>query len=339
MGTLPLISVIMPIHNGAGSLERAAGSVLRQTLGDLELLIIDDGSVDQTPQLCEELAERDARVRVWHQACAGVSAARNAGLDQARGRYISFVDDDDVLSPEHLQKLCRALQEDPQAELAVCGYVMEGPDGNAVPAAVPGQVRSLGQADGFFAALGMDGFRGYVWNKLFVREIIERHHLRFDPRISYCEDMLFCCAYITRIPRICCTGDLTYHYHVGTDGTAARSQPQKEVTALLACRRILRMAGRYEDERRQRVLSDYANLLFSEWLHEENYRCLCRLWEPQQIRREISRRRRYLTARNRSVWRIVCALPATEPMFRRLAGRVRQRAGRERRGSHRRSRR
>ena len=99
--TAPRLSVVVPVYNAAATLDRCVESILQQTVpGGLELILVDDGSKDDSPALCDAWAERDARVRVIHQPNSGPSAARNAGLDAARGAYISFVDSDDRLLPD-----------------------------------------------------------------------------------------------------------------------------------------------------------------------------------------------------------------------------------------------
>ena len=116
-----LISVIVPVHNAAGTLEAAVSSVLAQTFSDFELILVDDGGTDGSPLLCEGLAQRDRRIRVFHMEDRGVSAARNLGLDAARGGRIAFLDADDILHPSMLQALSDLLDET-GADYAGCGF-------------------------------------------------------------------------------------------------------------------------------------------------------------------------------------------------------------------------
>lgn len=102
---MPNVSVIVPVYNVEQFLPKCIESILTQTYRDLELILVDDGSVDGSGAVCEAAAEGDARVRVIHRANAGVSAARNAGLDAARGRWVCFVDGDDWVLPEYVEYL------------------------------------------------------------------------------------------------------------------------------------------------------------------------------------------------------------------------------------------
>ena len=108
-----VLSCIMPVYNAAPYLPAALESVLSQSFAYFELLLIDDGSTDDSPRLCDEAALRDVRVRVLHQPNAGVAAARNKGLALAQGRYLCFVDSDDVLLPGAFAKIVRAMEGGP----------------------------------------------------------------------------------------------------------------------------------------------------------------------------------------------------------------------------------
>ena len=94
------VSVIIPIYNDEKYLEQCLDSVIKQTYKNLEIILIDDGSTDRTPEICEQYRERDSRIRVFHKKNGGVGSSRNAGLAMATGDYVLFVDDDDFIYPE-----------------------------------------------------------------------------------------------------------------------------------------------------------------------------------------------------------------------------------------------
>ena len=99
----PKISVIVPVYNVEKYLRRCIDSILSQTFSDFELLLIDDGSKDKSGDICDEYVAKDVRIKVFHKANAGVSSARNLGLDKAKGEFIFFVDSDDFLDKTHLE--------------------------------------------------------------------------------------------------------------------------------------------------------------------------------------------------------------------------------------------
>ncbi len=109
--TTPLISVIVPVYRVEAYLERCVKSILSQTYENLEVILVDDGSPDQCPAICDACAEKDARVKVIHQENKGLSGARNAGIDAASGEYLAFVDSDDYVSPHFIEELYQLLQD------------------------------------------------------------------------------------------------------------------------------------------------------------------------------------------------------------------------------------
>lgn len=118
----PLLSIIVPVYKVENYLQKCIDSILAQTFTDFELILVDDGSPDNCPALCDAAAAKDARIRVLHQKNGGLSAARNAGLDVARGEWIGFVDSDDYIAPEMYETLYKAVQST-GADLALCDYV------------------------------------------------------------------------------------------------------------------------------------------------------------------------------------------------------------------------
>ena len=107
----PLVSIIVPVYNVKPYLNRCVDSLLGQSYQNMELLLVDDGSTDGSEALCDEYAAQDVRVRVLHKKNGGLSDARNAGVDAAKGEYLSFVDGDDWVSPYYIENLYRALEQ------------------------------------------------------------------------------------------------------------------------------------------------------------------------------------------------------------------------------------
>ena len=107
----PIISVIVPVYNVEQYLPHCIDSILTQTFTDFEVLLIDDGSTDNSGRICDEYAKKDNRIRVFHKENGGVSSARNVGLDNAEGEFLGFVDGDDILSPVYLMILLKALED------------------------------------------------------------------------------------------------------------------------------------------------------------------------------------------------------------------------------------
>ena len=120
----PRISVIVPVYRAQEYLADCVNSLLAQTFPDFELLLVDDGSPDECPRLCEAFAQKDSRIRVLHQENQGVSAARNTGIEVARGAFLAFVDADDWVEPAFLQRLYACIGD---AQIALCGVADGAP--------------------------------------------------------------------------------------------------------------------------------------------------------------------------------------------------------------------
>ena len=206
----PLISVIIPVYNAEQFLPACLDSVLCQEFPSFELLLIDDGSTDGSGKIADRYAEKDSRIVVVHQPNAGVSAARNRGVAEARGEYIAFVDADDRVTPSYLSHLLS-----PQTDLSIAGIsLLHEPSGrmeshgfDRTRSARTDRERGLLFAD----AEIHDTTKGPC-NKLFRREIIEQHHLRFDPRYSYGEDHLFVLEFVKHCHSIAQIAHTDYLY-------------------------------------------------------------------------------------------------------------------------------
>lgn len=165
-----LISVIIPVYKVEDYLTACVESVLAQTYQNFELILVDDGSPDNCPRMCDEFATRDSRIRVIHKENGGLSSARNAGIDAATGEYLAFLDSDDLWTPVFLERLYRAIEET-GAELAVCLFRrFRGEPPRELPNAVPTEV--LTRRDAFECFFNLRNENMVVApNKLYHREL------------------------------------------------------------------------------------------------------------------------------------------------------------------------
>ena len=185
----PLISVIVPVYNREGYLDRCIGSILAQTYGHLEILLVDDGSTDRSGTVCDGYAARDARIRVLHRENGGVSAARNMGLDCCQGDYIAFVDSDDFIRPDMYRAMLEAMEEH-GAAVCVCQWQYLRTDGTGavdlarVDPAIFGTMSSGEFARFLYRGAYENGVVVSPCNKLYRRDCFRG--LRFSGR--YAED-------------------------------------------------------------------------------------------------------------------------------------------------------
>lgn len=214
----PSVSIIIPVYNAEACLRRCVESVLNQEYADFELLLADDGSRDGSGALCDAFAAADPRVRVFHKENSGVSDTRNFCISQARGRYLQFLDADDWITPNATKLLVRAMEEH-GCDLVVSDFYRVVGERVSHKGDID-ETRVLSREE--YAAHMMenpaDFYYGVLWNKLYRREIVERHRLRMDPSISWCEDFMFNLEYIRRAERFFAL-QVPIYYYVKTKGS------------------------------------------------------------------------------------------------------------------------
>lgn len=208
----PLISIIIPVYNSDKTINRCVDSILSQTFNNWELLLIDDGSTDRSGELCDEYSAKDQRIKVFHKKNGGVSSARNLGLNNVKGEWITFCDSDDFVYPNWLKNyvdnisdgidlICQAFESDKS-------LINEFKDKRIFGMTYKGCIQ-----DGVLL-LDKNHILGYLWVKLFKRSIIDLHKLRFDTRFNYWEDQEFCFRYFSHIKNIVSMETIGYYYCV-----------------------------------------------------------------------------------------------------------------------------
>lgn len=219
----PLITVIVPVYQAEECLERCVDSILAQTIETLEIMLIDDGCTDGCPAICDEYARSEPRVQAFHIENSGVSVARNVGLDAATGRYVVMVDSDDWIEPDYCEKLLSARDAHPDVENIWCGMQLnlEGTTSGVVHycwnEAEP--ISLCNKSD--FLKLFERWMTNVPWNKLFRRDIIEQHKIRYKIGFWPGQDLLFNMEYLshTNNPAILVCNQPLYHYMRQQDGS------------------------------------------------------------------------------------------------------------------------
>ncbi len=216
------ISVIVPVYNVEPYLKKCLDSLCNQTYHNLEIILVDDGSFDNSKNICEEYKRMDDRVLVIHQKHGGVSAARNAGLKLATGFYIGFVDSDDWIETEMFECMLNAIKSN-EADVSVCGRWEEKENETICKG---WQTRQIMMPEEAVAALLDDeDMKGYLWDKLYRRSLFDGISFPMERTFedTSVQDMLLC-----RAERIVCVPDILYHYrkHKGSviDDTSLRNR-------------------------------------------------------------------------------------------------------------------
>ena len=253
----PLISVLVPIYKIDQYLGICIESLLNQTYKNLEIILVDDGSLDRCPEICDLYARKDSRIKVIHKANGGLVSARKAGILVATGEYIGYVDGDDWVGPGYYHALYASISES-GADIAIAGFsrdlfastknilnaIQSGVyEGDALDN-IKKQMISYGD---FYC----HGLTTYLWNKLFRREAIQQYQLDMDERITIGEDAATTYNAIMGAKKIVVTDNCAYHYRQREDS-------------------MLKTTLNYAEEyRKVKYLHDYMMKSLSVW--PENY--------------------------------------------------------------------
>ena len=208
----PTVSVVIPAYNAEKTLRRTLECVLNQTLSALQVILVDDGSTDSTAAIARNMAEKDPRLTVISRENLGISSTRNAGLLLCKGKYIRFVDADDTLPADSMEKMVRRAEQD-GADLVIGGYDQyfgerrsfhNLADRNDTVACNEMMNHLCGHANSYFY--------GVLWNKLFLRELAEQQECRFQEDLTWGEDFAFVMDYLRGVTRVAFMKDSLYDY-------------------------------------------------------------------------------------------------------------------------------
>lgn len=229
------VSIIIPVYNTEKYLKRCIDSIIGQTCKNLEIILINDGSTDNSLKICKEYEKIDKRIYVISGDNHGVSYARNIGMEKATGKYLYFADSDDYLEPTAIERMLQEF-ENRNCELVIAGYnelenkkVSKKNWGNS----------DLNTDEAKKLILSETGAGGYLWNKLFKLTLIRSFKLEFDTSIYVWEDVLFVTEYLDKCNKVRLIDDIVYAYcrRVGSAVEYSQYTP-KIYTQMLAIEKI-----------------------------------------------------------------------------------------------------
>jgi glycosyltransferase involved in cell wall biosynthesis len=232
----PLISIIIPVYNSAEVLKRCLESVKNQTYTNMEVILVDDGSTDSSPVICDEYAIKDRRFIVYHIKNHGVSYARNLGLDCFRGEYCIFIDSDDYVLPEYVETLLFAIKDN-HVELATCHrYAVDSEN----------IYRFHPQREDYIEETNIISFKNYdyftnydhrtVWAAIYSKKIIKQ--IRFREELYVGEDTLFFVMALKKAGKMVDISDKLYIYVRYKESLSHGFYDEKKFTEILAWKKI-----------------------------------------------------------------------------------------------------
>lgn len=217
---MPDFSIIIPVYNVRTFLQECLDSCLAQTEQSWEAVCVDDGSSDGSYEILKSYAAKDARFRVFHQANAGASAARNFALSQAEGDYVTMVDADDALPPNALARYAEMMRENPDSDCLFAGALRlydSGKTMGVLPAKRSYRKRGCVDVD----AEMMSAMSAFCWSKLYRLSIIRENQIAFDDRTSMCEDYQFNLVYLSYCKKVTLIEDVLYLYKMHASSTSS----------------------------------------------------------------------------------------------------------------------
>ena len=230
------ISVIIPVYNGDKYLDECVSSVVGQSLRDIEIIIVNDGSTDGSGKTADRFAESDGRIKVIHQSNRGVSAARNAALEAASGEYVGFVDSDDVAAPEMFESLYESAKE-LGADIVTSGYRSFNNAGESKlvpPPFAPGAVIDADDIKKIAAGMHSGGSFLFIWRSIFSLDLIRNGAISFDADIAIGEDTLFCMECYLNAKKAAAVGKAFYGYRIHGESAMRKKHKPKLASSLTA---------------------------------------------------------------------------------------------------------
>lgn len=311
---MPKISVIIPVYNTEKYLQRCVDSVLAQTFTDYELILVDDGSKDSSGGLCDENARKDNRIRVFHQKNQGQAAARNFGVSQARGKWICFIDSDDVIHPQMLEVLYKAIQTH-KVRISVCGSL----EAETIPPDFYQNLKSTSSEivideNSMMQLRTQGGAHHYtywcIWAKLIDKQLIIDNPFT-EGRIY--EDSAVMCKWLYYSGKIAAVEEIFYFYQYNPTGTMHGNASVKKLDELWSAEEQQEFFRRIDYQKLDRELVrgyvQYAILIYDELICFDE--CAKQM---QQLRKKIVGK----VIHNQSFWLLEERLAVIEHFFPRM---------------------
>jgi glycosyltransferase involved in cell wall biosynthesis len=280
-------SLIVPVYNAQPTLRRCLDSIVNQPFSDYELLLINDGSADESGDICREYAGRYPAIRYFEKENGGVSSARNLGLGEARGEYILFVDSDDFVSEDYFTSISDALKNK-ATDLLMFGYRNFGGISKECDTGEFYENAALGIAERVSSAMRQYLFSS-LWSKVFKRQIIEQQNIRFANDLAIGEDFAFIFTYAMHIHSIASVSDKLYNVDISDGNSLSRKTRPYLTKQLMEVNR--RMYAAYRAAEHSPEAARHYEEALSFMTYRSAYSCCKELLKfdisPKQRRREI----------------------------------------------------
>ncbi|WP_368657363.1 glycosyltransferase [Metabacillus halosaccharovorans] len=221
MESIPKISIIVPIYNVEEYLVNCINLILKCTIQDFELILVNDGSPDKCGEICEQVSKKYNSIRVVHKKNGGLSSARNAGLEIATGKYILFIDPDDEFNQDYIKKLYNFAEEN-NCDAVVSGYKTVPNNNIMIPNFSKNNI--MNGRDFVLSSKNIHSKNDlcFVWRYIYKLSTIKKKNIRFNEKVFYGEDVIFNLEYLLESERVAAISDILYHYRVNNPNSLMR---------------------------------------------------------------------------------------------------------------------
>lgn len=236
------ISIIVPVYKVEQYLERCVNSLINQTYKNIEIILVDDGSPDQCPKMCDDYASEDSRIKVIHKKNGGLSDARNAGLDAAIGEYIAFVDSDDWVEPDFIEQLYVNAKKE-NADISIIGCTLVWDDGRRKPVSNDKGYYVFDNEKAIREMLAQRKFGCMVCQKMYRKQIFDT--VRFPVGKLY-EDVAVSMPTFLRARKVVVSENQGYNYYQRDDSIVNSKFDERKLFFLECCQNIIKYSDRYD---------------------------------------------------------------------------------------------
>lgn len=229
---MDMISIVVPMYNAKNSIKRCLDSIVNQTYSNIEVIVVDDGSNDDSYNICREEFQENKKVHLYHKENGGVSSARNYGITKCHGQYIAFVDPDDYIEKDMYQKLYNSIQKN-KSDIAMCGYIRctEKYKDYSLFSYTRDTISGLELLKDIYNYKTM----GVLWNKLFCAKKIK---MLFDDEVHFCEDVLFLTQICIKEVTISVVNEGLYYYEMNEESLSSGKFNERKFTIIKSLEQI-----------------------------------------------------------------------------------------------------
>jgi len=253
-----LVSVIIPVYNAEKYLSKCIESIINQTYKNIEIILINDGSTDNSSNICDAYISKDNRIKVIHKQNEGVSTARNLGIEEAKGEYISFVDSDDWLVPDAYERIMHCISKY-NVDVVMFEYFVDNYNGNEIHKTYPKLNGLMNREKAIKTTIS--SVNRFVWSKVFSRKIFGG--LKFDTTIHFGEDTLFSAYVIDKANKIYYMSRPLYHYFQSENSATRLAFNPKMFTGVEAYRQLVEICNLKYPSIIEIAQSAYKNLILN----------------------------------------------------------------------------